>query len=79
MSGWPSPGRSHSSPRRSCWPRVVGQVTGNVPFGGGYDTLSPGVGVRFVQGSFGAELGAVLPLGGPLRPFSAVARVSWRL
>jgi hypothetical protein len=61
------------------WLRVVAQVSGNVPFGGGYDQVSPGVGVRFVQGPFGADLGAVLPLGGPLRPFSAVARVSWRL
>ncbi len=61
------------------WLRVVAQISGNVPFGGGYDQLSPGVGVRFVQGPFGADLGAVLPLGGPLHPFSAVARVSWRL
>ncbi|MEY2668650.1 MAG: hypothetical protein RJA59_1288 [Pseudomonadota bacterium] len=61
------------------WLRVVAQVSGNLPFEGGYETLSPGVGVRFVQGPFGAELGAVLPLGGPLRPFSTVARVSYRL
>jgi hypothetical protein len=61
------------------WLRLVAQVSGNVPFGGGYDQISPGVGVRFVQGAFGADLGAVLPLGGPLHPFSAVARVSWRL
>ena len=61
------------------WLRLVAQVSGNLPFGGGYETLSPGFGVRFVQGAFGAELGAVLPLGGPLRPISTVARVSWRL
>lgn len=63
----------------SPWLRLVAQVSGNLPFGGGYETVSPGVGVRFVQGSFGAELGVVLPLGGPLRPISTVARVSWRL
>jgi hypothetical protein len=61
------------------WFRLVGQVSGNVPFGGGSSQLSPGLGILFVQGSFGAGLGAVMPLLGPLRPFSVVARVSWRL
>jgi hypothetical protein len=61
------------------WVRVVAQVSGFVPFGRGNDQVAPGLGVRFVDGPFGAELGALLPLGGSTRPFSTVARVSWRL
>ncbi len=63
----------------SAWLRLVAQASANLPFGGGYRTLAPGLAVRFVQGDLAAELGAVLPLGAPVRPFSAVARVSWRL
>ncbi len=62
----------------AAWLRVVAQASLNVPFAGGYEQVSPGVGVRMIEGPFAAELGAVMTLGAPLRPFSAVARVSWR-
>ncbi len=61
------------------WLRLVAQCSGNAPFSRGNDTLSPGLSVRFVDGPFVAEIGAVLPLGGVTRSFSSVAKVSWRL
>jgi hypothetical protein len=61
------------------WVRFVAQLTGIVNFGKGSDLLSPGVAVRMIHGPFTVELGAVMPLGGPLRTVSTVARASWRL
>jgi hypothetical protein len=61
------------------WLRVVAQCSGSLPFGRGYETASPALGVRFVSGNLGADLGAGVSLGTPARLFTAVARVSWRL
>ena len=63
----------------SPWLRVVAQCSGSLPFGRGYETASPALGVRFVSGNLGADLGAGVSLGTPARLFTAVARVSWRL
>jgi hypothetical protein len=62
----------------SSWLRVVAQCTGNAPITRGASTLTPGVGVRFVDGPFTAELAAGIGLGGSTRAFSSMARVSWR-
>jgi hypothetical protein len=61
------------------WLRLVAQCAGNLPFGRGSDQLSPGLAFRFVNGPFGAEIGASIPLLGQTRTFSSMARVSWRL
>jgi len=61
------------------WLRVVAQCSGSLPFERGYRTASPALGVRFVSGNLGADLGAGVSLGTPARLFTAVARVSWRL
>jgi hypothetical protein len=62
----------------SPWLRVIAQCTGNAPITRGASTLSPGVGLRFVDGPFTAELAAAIGLGGSTRAFSSMARVSWR-
>jgi hypothetical protein len=61
------------------WLRLVAQLSGVVHFGKGSDLLSPGFAVRMIDGPFSVELGAVIPLGGPLRTVNTVARASWRL
>jgi hypothetical protein len=63
----------------SPWLRVVGQASGNVPFGGPPATIAPVIAVRFVEGALGADLGLTQTYGAPLRPVTAFARVSWRL
>jgi hypothetical protein len=62
----------------AAWLRVVTQCSGNLPFVTGSEQLSPGLAFRFVNGPFGAELGASIPVLGQGGTFNSMARVSWR-
>ncbi len=61
------------------WVRLVAQCSGSLPFQRGYDVVSPAIGVRFVAGRLGADLGMGLTFGSPAQAFTAVGRVTWRL
>lgn len=63
----------------SAWLRLVAQCSGSLAFQRGYDVVSPALGVRFVAGRLGADLGMGLSFGSPARLFTGVGRVTWRL
>lgn len=61
------------------WVRLVVQGSGSFPFDFGSSSFTPGVGVRFVNGAFGAEIGMGVTLGSYGPSVGSVGRVSWRL
>jgi hypothetical protein len=61
------------------WVRIVVQGSGSFPFDFGRSSFTPGVGVRFVNGAFAAEVGMGVPLGNFGPTVGGVGRVSWRL
>ena len=63
----------------SPWMRLVAQCSGSLPFQRGYEVVSPALGVRFVAGRLGADLGVGLTFGSPAHLFTGVGRVTWRL
>ena len=63
----------------AAWVRIVLQGTGSFPFDFGTSSFTPGLGVRFVNGNFAAEVGVGVPLGNFGPTLGGVGRVSWRL